>query len=225
MSVKKNYVCSAQAGCNKTFTKYTDLKKHEAAHSPNAHLCRFPGCDFATLWKPSFEIHSNKHTGDQPYRCPHGCSFKTHNPAVLTRHRKVAHGHIPYARNQRSSAHTAAPSASHMNPSTSSQPQLQPQPQPQIQPQPPHQNNYNNMLGAFYGVHARPIVNVWQPPVPFYTLQYHPAVGYFYGAAYPQNGYAGPANAANGLNACYMYPGFMPRPPYQMPGHNQFVFA
>ncbi|KAG2338033.1 hypothetical protein BDR05DRAFT_733247 [Suillus weaverae] len=33
MSLVKNYVCAAQADCNKTFTKYTDLKKHEAAHS------------------------------------------------------------------------------------------------------------------------------------------------------------------------------------------------
>ncbi|KAG1793499.1 uncharacterized protein HD556DRAFT_509222 [Suillus plorans] len=227
MAVIKNYVCSVQADCNKTFTKYNDLKKHEAAHSPNAHICRFPGCDFATLSKASFEIHSDRHTGEQRYKCPHGCGYKTHNPAALTRHRKIEHGHLPLSRGGR----TAATSASHMTPLSASQtmPQPQPQPQPQLQPQaqpqllpqlqlqvqpqpqpqPPQQNNYNNMLGAFYGGPARPAANPWQPPAAPYSYQYHPSVGYFYGPTYPQNGYAGLANAGNGLNAGYMYPGYM----------------
>ncbi|KAG1767328.1 hypothetical protein EV702DRAFT_757060 [Suillus placidus] len=133
MSLVKNYVCSAQADCNKTFIKYTDLKKHEAAHSPSAHTCDFPGCDFVTLSKPSFEIHSDKHTGKQRYSCPRGCGFKTHNPASLTRHRKIEHGHVPRPRHSRGSSRTAATSAS---PLTSSEPKPEPRPEPKPEPRP-----------------------------------------------------------------------------------------
>ncbi|KAG1736690.1 uncharacterized protein EDB91DRAFT_502378 [Suillus paluster] len=96
MTSRKNYVC-AQAHCSETFDKFTDLKKHEAGHArpENVYTCTFPGCDFTTLKKKSLEIHYARHTGEQRYGCPHGCTFRTHDPSALTRHRKTKHGYVP----------------------------------------------------------------------------------------------------------------------------------
>lgn len=183
MSVIKNYVCSAQAGCNKNFTKYTDLKRHEAAHSEHALRCGFAGCDFVTLSKASFKIHSDRHTGKQRYSCPHDCDFKTHHPAALTRHRKSKHGHVPRPLHVRARGRAQSASAIDAKPLRPFQPQAQPEPQPQFwfppqpqlhplfQPQPPaplapqqpYQNNYNHMLGVF---NDRPdIVQYYTAPV------------------------------------------------------------
>ncbi|KAG1758255.1 hypothetical protein EDD22DRAFT_911336 [Suillus occidentalis] len=95
-----NFICSAAAGCNKTFAKIADLTKHEARHSPHALICTWPGCDFATLLKSSYDIHYDMHTGEKRNVCPHEhCDYKTHNPSLLTLHRKKLHGHVRPARN------------------------------------------------------------------------------------------------------------------------------
>ncbi|KAG1759154.1 hypothetical protein EDD22DRAFT_907426, partial [Suillus occidentalis] len=225
MSVIKNYVCSAQAGCNQKFTKYTGLKRHEAAHSEHALRCGFAGCDFVTLSKASFEIHSDRHTGKQRYSCPHDCGFKTHHPAALTRHRKSEHGHVPRPRRARGRAQP--------EPQPQLQPQLQPQfwfpPQPQLhplfQPQPPaprapqqpYQNNYNHMLGVFNDgpdivqYYTAPVraADERQAPAAPPPYQYHnPLPGVFHGPgpAHPANGYAMyAAPAANGWPAGHPY--------------------
>ncbi|KAG1859591.1 hypothetical protein DFJ58DRAFT_284683 [Suillus subalutaceus] len=219
MPVRKNYVCSAQAGCNKTFAKWTELKRHEAAHSYHSYVCGFAGCDFVTLSKPSFRIHTDRHNGKQRYVCPQQCGYKTHNPAALTRHRKAKHGHVPQPRHPRRSASpTISLTSFQPQPQIQPQPQPRPQPQPQLQLQPqqppafnqPHQNN-NNMLGVLharpnnmqaYNAPARPApANGWQlPAAPAYYQYNHYAPA---GVQNPYGLYAAPAAGANGWAAGY----------------------
>ncbi|KAG1719783.1 hypothetical protein EDB19DRAFT_626758 [Suillus lakei] len=150
MSPTKTYVCSSAEGCSDTFTRYADFKKHKATHAPHVYTCRWDGCVFETLMKTSYDIHSAKHTGEQRYNCPHDCDYKTHDPALFTRHRKKNHGYVPLPRgrgapsavaNGNSSLTSFKPrSKSQLNPQ---QPQPQPQPNPQqlqphIYPQGPH---------------------------------------------------------------------------------------
>ncbi|KAG2346369.1 hypothetical protein BDR05DRAFT_997365 [Suillus weaverae] len=192
MSLIKNYVCSVEDGCNETFTKFVDLKKHEAAHSPDGYTCHWPGCNFATLIKNSYDIHSAKHTGEQRYICPHDCDYKTHDPALFTRHRKRAHGYIPLVRGRgvpsatgsggtQSSSPQPQAQAPALSPSFQSQPQpsassyqIQPQPaqfQPipaQFQPQPPRPTQFQPMPAQFQPIPAQfqPIPAQFQPQLP-----------------------------------------------------------
>ncbi|KAG2065384.1 hypothetical protein BDR04DRAFT_1161490 [Suillus decipiens] len=111
------YVCS-HVECSKEFTKFTEFKRHEAGHAKKVHTCTFPGCDFATLIKRSLDIHTAKHTGEQRYGCPHDCTFRTHDPSTLTRHRKTKHGYVPSPRNGRRGGRVADPSTSDSTPSS-----------------------------------------------------------------------------------------------------------
>ncbi|KAG2068405.1 hypothetical protein BDR04DRAFT_1143859 [Suillus decipiens] len=96
--MSRKYTCSAEPGCKQTFTKFTVLKRHKAAHSAQAYTCTWPGCNFATLLKKSYDIHCDKHAGEQRWICPHDdCDYKTHDPSCLTCHRKTKHGHVPPA--------------------------------------------------------------------------------------------------------------------------------
>ncbi|KAG1758256.1 hypothetical protein EDD22DRAFT_911345 [Suillus occidentalis] len=125
MSQIHNYICSAEAGCNQTFAKFVDLKKHEAAHSPDAYNCTWLGCDFVTLRKASYDIHYAKHTGKQRHICPYdGCNYKTHDSALLTRHRTKRHGYAPLARGRGASSATG--SGRTQSASSSQEPQAQP---------------------------------------------------------------------------------------------------
>ncbi|KAG1880176.1 hypothetical protein F4604DRAFT_1750841, partial [Suillus subluteus] len=119
MSPTKVYVCS-QAKCGETFTKFTEFKRHEARHAETyvVYTCTFPGCDFATLIKRSFDVHSTRHTGEQCYGCPHDCTFRTHDPSALTHHRKKKHGYVPLLRSGHGGGRVAAPSASDGTPSS-----------------------------------------------------------------------------------------------------------
>ncbi|KAG1871509.1 hypothetical protein F4604DRAFT_816853 [Suillus subluteus] len=141
----KTYVCSA--GCNQNFANFTELKNHEITHTMKGYFCMWPGCDFVTKKKCSYDIHTARHAGEKHYICPQDdCDYKTHDPSQLTRHRKKQHGYVPVPR-----AH-GAPSA------TGSQPPAQPplpgtsyqyQPQPtRYQPPPP---THNQSLGVLYG--------------------------------------------------------------------------
>ncbi|KAG1718319.1 hypothetical protein EDB19DRAFT_2031390 [Suillus lakei] len=230
----RNYVCSAEAGCNQTFTRFTDLKKHEAGHSANSYTCTWPQCDFVTLTKCSFDIHWAKHnnnfsTGEQRHSCPHNCDYKTHNPAALTRHRKVEHGYIPLPRGLRRSSRGATPStsASDRIPSSSSS---------SSQPQ-PSASSYGSHLGVLYGGPAVPAqqnhtmytglaraANGWQPPASSSSHQSHshshdPSSGNFYGRppVLPQDytTYTGPVRVVNGWQPS------APPPSYQSHSHSR----
>ncbi|KAG1871453.1 hypothetical protein F4604DRAFT_1926187 [Suillus subluteus] len=143
--MSKFYVCSA--GCNQNFANFTALKNHEITHTMKGYFCTWPGCDFVTKTKRSYDIHTAKHAGEERSICPHDdCDYKTHNPALLTKHRKQQHGYVPVPRG------LGAPSG------TRSQPPAQP-PLPgtsyQYQPQPtqyqPPPSVHHQSLGVLYG--------------------------------------------------------------------------
>ncbi|KAJ8584951.1 hypothetical protein M405DRAFT_430955 [Rhizopogon salebrosus TDB-379] len=129
MSPPKAYVCS-QAYCSETFNKFAELKKHEAGHArpEKVHTCNFPGCEFTTLQKRSFEIHYARHTGEQRYVCPHNCAFRTHDPSALTRHRKAKHGYVPPPRASRGSRAAASSGSDTTPPAPPTQPPTSPYP-------------------------------------------------------------------------------------------------
>ncbi|KAG1779936.1 hypothetical protein EV702DRAFT_1043319 [Suillus placidus] len=180
MSLIKNYVCSVEAGCNETFTKFVDLKKHEAGHSPNGYTCHWPGCNFATLIKKNYDIHSAKHTGEKRYICPHDCDYKTHDPAQFTRHRQRAHGYVPLVRGR--GVHSATGSGGTR--SSSPQPQAQApalSPSFQFQPQPSASSyQFQPQPAQFQPIPAQfqPIPTQFQPqpprPTPFQPSQFLP---------------------------------------------------
>ncbi|KAG2054290.1 hypothetical protein BDR06DRAFT_420673 [Suillus hirtellus] len=151
----KIYVCSTGGlGCNQTFNKRVDLKRHEAMHPKNKYICTWPGCNFTTLIKKSYGIHSDKHAGKQRHNCPHDdCDFKTHNPSLLTAHRKNVHKHVPLPR-----SHVARPVIESYEAHSSSQPTVQPLPPAQPLP---------------FGYQYEP--RVMQPePMPPRPMQFHP---------------------------------------------------
>ncbi|KAG2340829.1 hypothetical protein BDR05DRAFT_991325 [Suillus weaverae] len=217
--MSKNYVCSVEAGCNKTFTKFVDLKKHEAAHSVDGYNCIWPGCDFATLLKTSYDIHFAKHTGEQRYICPHDCDYKTHDPALFTRHRKRFHGYVPLARGRGVPSATASGGTQSSSPQPQAQapaliPSFQSQSQPsassyQFQPIPTQFQSQPPRPTQFQPQPPRPTQFQPQPPrpTPFqpsqflpqyqpHPMQYQPppagytqSLGVLYGPANTVNGY------------------------------------
>ncbi|KAG2068438.1 hypothetical protein BDR04DRAFT_1157978 [Suillus decipiens] len=87
---------SAEPGYNQTFTKFVDCKKHEVTQSVDGYIYAWPGCDFATMMKTSYDIHFAKQhvlihfidfsTGEKRYICQHNdYECKTHNSALFTR--------------------------------------------------------------------------------------------------------------------------------------------
>ncbi|KAG2068488.1 hypothetical protein BDR04DRAFT_768773 [Suillus decipiens] len=196
--MSRTYVCSAVPGCKQSFAKYTELKRHEAAHSAAAYTCTWPGCDFVTLTKYSYEIHSAKHAGEQRCVCPHDdCDYKTHNPSHLTRHRKTRHGYVP------TSKYCVLQSSSQPLPSGSSH-QHQPQP---MQPQP---------------MSSRPMQShptQYQSPPPIYSQ----SLGVLYGStdtADDYTMYTGAARGPNGWSEGCMCPELMERRPSEFPGYD-----
>ncbi|KAG2357131.1 hypothetical protein BDR07DRAFT_392988 [Suillus spraguei] len=215
--MSKLYVCSAEPGCNQTFTKFVDFKRHEAAHSANGHICTWPGCDFATKIKSSYEIHLAKHTGEKRYICPNDdCDYKTHDPALFTRHRQKQHAYVPQARGRGApSAKGSGGTKSSSQPSAESQPPLPPgivypyqlQSQP-MQPQPTQ----------FYPVQHQHQPTPYQPPPPIHN----PSLGVFYGStdtADDYTMYTGPARASSGWTEGCICPELMQRRPSEMLGY------
>ncbi|KAG2353521.1 hypothetical protein BDR07DRAFT_1383070 [Suillus spraguei] len=184
------YACSAEPGCKQTFSKFHELKRHEAAHSAQ---CTWPGCDFVTLLRQSYDIHSDKHAGEQRWICPHDdCDYKTHNPSNLTWHRKSKHGHIPLARGKAQLPSLPPPSGLSY--------QYQPQPMQQQPTMQPHPTQY-------------------QTPPPIYSQ----SLGVLYGStdtADDYTMYTGAARAPNGWSEGCMCPELMERRPSEMLAYN-----
>ncbi|KAG1867234.1 hypothetical protein DFJ58DRAFT_838231 [Suillus subalutaceus] len=163
--MSKFYVCSA--GCNQNFANFTagDLKNHEITHIMKyvfllygiqltsllfAHAEGTSACGPSvalTKTKDSYKIHTAKHAGEERSSCPHDdCDYKTHNPALLTKHRKQQHGYVPVPRGLGAPSGTRSqPPAQPPLPGTSYQ--YQPQPT-QYQPPPPI---HHQSLGVLYG--------------------------------------------------------------------------
>ncbi|KAH7890296.1 hypothetical protein F5I97DRAFT_9287 [Phlebopus sp. FC_14] len=122
MPASKTYTCP-HPNCKSEFTRIAELRKHKVHHvkPESVFRCTFPSCGFTTLQKKNLSVHSARHTGEKRYLCPETlntsdlssgdagsltdssidgqpCSFRTNDPAALTRHRKAVHGYIPKAR-------------------------------------------------------------------------------------------------------------------------------
>ncbi|KAG2097034.1 uncharacterized protein F5147DRAFT_763469 [Suillus discolor] len=211
----KTYACSI---CNQTFPKFADCKAHEAMHSPEkAYFCTWGGgCNFVTLHKASFHYHTDGHTGEQRFICPHdGCNYRTHTSSNLTQHRKKEHGYVPRPCNR------GGPSATN---SSGAQPSSQPpsaaEPLPlgtfyqhQYQPQPMQPQAMQS-----YPTQYQPQSTQYQPPLPIYNQ----SLGVLYGPADTAGSYTmytGPAMAPNGWTEGCMFPELMQRCPSEMPGY------
>ncbi|KAG2097047.1 uncharacterized protein F5147DRAFT_715902 [Suillus discolor] len=208
----KIYTCSH---CNQTFPKFADCKIHEALHSPtDAYFCTWGGgCNFVTLNKSSFIVHTDGHTGEQRYICPHdGCNYRTHIPSSLTYHRKKEHGYVPRPCNRRGPSATDSSGAQ-----SSSQPPPAAEPLPltfhQYQPQPMQPQAMQS-----YPTQYQPQSTQYQPPPPIHNQ----SLGALYGPADTAGDYTmytGPAMAPNGWTEGCMFPEMMQRRPSEMPGY------
>ncbi|PBK94218.1 hypothetical protein ARMGADRAFT_1029373 [Armillaria gallica] len=90
--------------CKKSFTKGSDLKRHEKLHLPKEELdavkfrCKFPGCNNTSLQLSNLKTHMNKmHYNVKNKKCSE-CGFKTADSSELTRHRSCAHKYTPKKR-------------------------------------------------------------------------------------------------------------------------------
>ncbi|KAG2032807.1 hypothetical protein BDR03DRAFT_1014938 [Suillus americanus] len=222
------YICSAEPGCNEKFTKFVDFKRHEAVHSARGHICTWPGCDFATMIGSSYDIHYAKHTGEKRYVCPNdGCDYKTHDPALFTRHRQKQHGYIPQARGRgapsaKGSSGTKSSSQAQSQPPAQSMQQQRILPRPMqaqpvlIQPMQPQPIPPRHM--SFHPIPYKPQPTQYQPPQPVYN----PSLGVFYDSADTADDYTmytSPARAPNGWTEGCMCPELMQRRPSEMLGH------
>ncbi|KAG1848158.1 hypothetical protein C8R48DRAFT_730371 [Suillus tomentosus] len=247
--MSKTYICSAHPGCNATFTRFIDFKRHEAAYSTDGYICTWPGCDFATKRKISYEIHSAKHTGEQRYICPHDdCNYKTHDPAGFTRHRQKQHGYVPLRRGRGAPSikgsgviqPSSQPPAESLSPGTFSQYQYQLQLQAtQLQPMLPQPMQLQPMLPQPIQpqpIQPQPIQSQPMPPRP---MQSHPiehkstqyqspppiydsSLGVLYGStdtADDYTMYTPPARTSNGWTEGCMCPELMQRRPSEMLGY------
>ncbi|KAG1906359.1 uncharacterized protein F5891DRAFT_560551 [Suillus fuscotomentosus] len=200
-------------------------------HSPeNAYFCTWGGCNFVTLHKSSFHIHTDGHTGEQRYICPnHGCDYRTHIPSNLTYHRKKEHGFVPEPRNRRDPAQSSSqppPAAEPLPLGTFYQypyqlQRMQPQPQPQaMQSYPSQYQPIQSQAMQSYPTqyHYQPQSTHYQPPQPIHNQ----SLKVLYGPADTADDYTmhtGPARAPNGWTEGCMCPELMQRRPSEMPGY------
>ena len=58
-------------GCEKSFMKQTNLRKHKKSHDKNKkiYFCPFEGCDKSFTAAYSVTLHYRVHTGNRPFQC------------------------------------------------------------------------------------------------------------------------------------------------------------
>lgn len=62
-------VCS---DCGRVYSSTSSLKVHmQRTHSANKYHCRIENCTFTGTSQQALEYHTNKHTGEKPFKCKH----------------------------------------------------------------------------------------------------------------------------------------------------------
>ncbi|CAL1707143.1 unnamed protein product [Somion occarium] len=97
--------------CHSLLPKGKNLKKHIEDHfggppsvnNSRYHRCKAPNCVHWSLQRSNLETHYKTHTLQKDKVCTHfsregdkhPCEYVTHDPALLTRHRRNKHGYCP----------------------------------------------------------------------------------------------------------------------------------
>ncbi|EAU86731.2 hypothetical protein CC1G_06492 [Coprinopsis cinerea okayama7 len=88
--------------CPKVFRRASDISRHLRTHDSKARrfYCDWAGCTYSAVQKSNLDTHRAKHTGEKKYVCKDDpkCTFRTADPASLSRHRRYKHGYVPKVR-------------------------------------------------------------------------------------------------------------------------------